>query len=249
VKPFSPSSTPICLRWLFPYKSKPLPIPIRNAFSYYLFQNKITLTLISWLFQGMRGMGRTDLICKIILEIGFFGVAINFVSGSFGFRAFVALLIAHTLNWFLNSNFWVIGRYIGITRTDPHYFAEYLGKLIRRLEKIMAIDAVIVIGGASRQKGIKRTSDVDMFFIRKRGVTNASMAAVITIKERIYAFFNKFPLHLEFYDDISMMDRHRQDEVPYLLKDFSGFASAYYKKKGRNLSDFEGYEKEAEKAS
>ncbi len=249
VKCFIPSSIPMCLRWFFPYKPKPLPIPIRNVFSYYLFQNKLTLTLINWLFQGMRGMGRADLIGKIVLEIVFFGVTTIFVSGSFGFRVFVALLIAHTLNWFLNSNFWVIGRYIGITRTNPRYFAKYLKGLIRRLQKTSAIDAVIIIGGISREQGIKETSDVDIFFIRQKGLVNAIIAAAVTIKERIYAFFSKFPLHLELYDDISMMDKHRQDEVPYILKDISGIASAYYKKQDRMTAQFDDYKKEAQSSS
>jgi hypothetical protein len=239
----------MCFRWLFPYKPKHFPIPIRHALSYILFQNKITLTLINWLFQGMLGMGRADLTGKIILEIIFFGMAMIFVSGSFGFRAIIALLIAHTLNWVLNSNFWVIGRYIGITRTNPHYFAKYLKGLMRRLEGTSAIDATVVIGGVSREQGIKETSDVDMFFIRKRGLIKAIIAVMVTIKERIYAFFCKFPLHLELYETMTMMDKHRKDEVPYILKDISGIASAYYKKQGRGIARIEEYEKEAQSTS
>jgi len=197
----------------------------------------------------MRGMGHADLIGKIILEIIFFGIAIIFVSGSFGFRAFVALIIAHTLNWFLNTHFWDTGRFLGITRTPLRRFAPYVKQLMLRSHKYSAIDAVIVIGGVSREQGIKKTSDVDIFFIRKKGLINAIVATVITIKERTYAFFSKFPLHLEFYDDISMMDKHRQDEVPYILKDISGIASAYYKRQNRMTAQFDDYEKEAQGSS
>jgi hypothetical protein len=246
---FIPLSIPLCVRWLFPYKPKPLPIPIHNAFSYYLLQNKITLTLINWLFQGMRGMGRVDLIGKVVLEIVFFGIAFFFVNGSLGFRAFVAFLIAHTLNWFLNTHFWVTGRFLGITRTRLRRFAPYIKQLMLRLHRCSALDGVIIIGGVSREEGIKTTSDVDIFFIRKKGLINAIVAAAVTIKERSHAFVSKFPLHLEFYDDISMMDRHRKDEVPYILKDSSGIAGAYYQKQHRKTAQFEDYEKEAQGSS
>jgi hypothetical protein len=211
-----------------------------------MLQNKITLTLINWLFQGLRGMGRVDLIGKVVLEIVFFSIALIFVSGSFGFRAFVALLIAHTLNWFLNTHFWDTGRFLGITRTPLHRFTPYVKHLMLRLHRSSAIDAVIIIGGVSREEGIKKTSDVDIFFIRKKGLINAIVAMLITIKERSHAFFSKFPLHLELYDDISMMDKHRKDEIPYILKDISGVADAYYQKQDRMTAQFDDYEKEAQ---
>jgi len=194
-------------------------------------------------------MGRVDLIGKAVLEIVFFGIAFIFISGSPGFRVSVALLIAHTLNWFLNTHFWTTGRFLGITRTPVHRFAPYIKQLMLRLHRCSAIDAVIIIGGVSREEGIKTTSDVDIFFIRKKGLINAIVAAAVTIKERFYAFFSKFPLHLEFYDNISMMDRHRKDEVPYILKDISGIAGAYYQKQHRKTAQFDDYEKEAQGSS
>lgn len=246
---FSISSIPCCLRWLFPYKQKPLPISTQAPILYYMLQNKVSLVLINWLFQGMRGMGFTDLIGKICLEFVFFSMALICVNGTGAFPIVVALFIARTLNWFLNSHFWVMGRYLGITRSDPGRFPEYLKKVMDRLQKCSSIDAVIVIGGASRKQGVKETSDIDIFFIRRPGLINGVSAVRVTVRERILAFFQKFPLHLELYDTIQMMDRHRKDETPFVLKDVLGRATAYYTRQEREIAGFDEYEREAQKTA
>lgn len=249
VKCFIPSSIPMCLRWLFPYKVKPLPIPIRNAFSYYLFQNKISLTIINWLFQGMRGMGYADLVGKICLEITVFSLIFPVISGSVLQKLVVSIACAHTFNWFFNSHFWVFGRYLGITRTSIERFPKYLRGVMNRLQNCPAIDSIIVIGGASRKEGVKITSDIDMFIIRKQGFLNGFIAVLITIKERILSFVTKFPLDLYLYDEIKTMDKHRDDERAFILKDVHDQVKAYYNSKGRKVAGFTEYERAAKKTA
>lgn len=242
-KYFIPTAIPPCIRWLFPYKVKPLPVPIRNAFSYYLFQNKITLTAINWLFQGMKGMGNSDLIGKIILEVIFFATAFSIVSGTVLYRLAISFVYAHTFNWLFNSHFWVFGRYIGTTRTNIERFPKYLKGVMNRMQNCSAIDSIIVIGGASRQEGVKITSDIDMFFIRNQGFLSILIAMLITFRERFLAFATKFPLDLYLYDKIETMDKHRKDEKAFILKDAYSRASAYYNLQGREVAGFEEYER------
>lgn len=249
VKSDTPSNTsphiPSYIEWLFPYKKKPLPISTNTTLSYYLFQNKISLALINWAFQGMRGMDKTDLAGKICFELLLFALFISLVQITF-MNIFFAFFLAHTFNWFLNSNFWVIGRYLGITRTDPARFSFYLRKVMYRMQQCSSIDAVIVIGGASRKQGVRETSDIDIFFIRDHGFFNGIRAVISTIRERIIAFLHRFPLHLELYDSIKTMERHRKDETPFVLKDNHREARGYYESQGRKIAGFDEYRKEAE---
>jgi len=238
---------PAFMRFLFPYKQKELPFSTQHPFLIFLLQNKLSLSLINWTFQGMREIGITDLTGKICLEVLFFSIALTFVNGPAFYRLVGALLIAHTFSWLFNSHFWVFGRYLGITRTDPARFPKYLNQLMQRLNNCRAIDVVLVIGGASRKKGIAPTSDVDIFFVKRPGFINGIRAVMITIKERALAFILKFPLHLELYDRIEMMDRHRKDETPFILKDDRGCASSYYSAQGRRFAAFEEYCEQAKK--
>lgn len=244
-KYFIPTAIPPCIRWLFPYKIKPS-LPKRTPLLYYIFQNKISILAINWLLQGMRGMGKTDLLGKVVLELILTSAFFIAVEGTFLLKIGLSLFIAHTLNWLINAHFWDTGRFLGITRTNPNRFLPYVKKIKDRSEDSQAIDSIIIIGGTSRGQGIKETSDIDMLFIKKGGIVNTINAELISIRERAIAFFLRFPLHLELYDSITMMGKHCNDEIPFVLKDASGNAKAYYKKQDRMTAQFDDYEKEAQ---
>lgn len=234
---------PPFLRWLFPYKIKNLPFVTDNVLLYYLCQNKITLTLINWLFQGMLGMSCSDLIGKICIEIAVFGPIFSIIDGSILYKLVISFVCAHTFNWLFNSHFWVFGRYLGITRTDIKRFPNYLQEVRSRLHNCSAIESIIIIGGVSRKEGVKITSDIDMFIIRNRGLINGLNAVFFTIRERFLAFIKKFPLDLYLYDEVETMDKHRYDEKAFILKDVHRRASAYYNSRGRKVAGLDEYEK------
>lgn len=236
-------SVPSSLAWLFPYKRKGLSISTKSALSYYLFQNKISLIFINWLFQGMKGMGKADLIGKIFFDIMIFAVIFFFIKDEISYRIGSALILAHTANWLINTHFWDFGRFIGITRTPPERFLPYLQKIEDKIRSDGSIPSAIVIGGISRNQGFKTTSDIDMIFIRGKGFNNALKAVLVTIRERTRAFCSKFPLHLELYDSIEFMNRHRTDEVPIVIKDINGEVKDWYGTAGRNTMKLEDYEK------
>jgi len=237
----STPTVPAILSWLFPYKKKGLSVSTGSALRYYLFQNKISLLLINWLFQGMRSMGTADLTGKVIFEILFFGFFLFIFNGSLIYRITISLIAAHTVNWLINAHFWDLGRFMGITRTSPNRFFPYLRKMMSRISQNNSIVAIIVIGGVSRNAGFRETSDVDMIFIRGKGFKNAVRSVLVTVRERFSAFFRKFPLHVELYENMSSV-RHRNDEVPIVLKDVGNIVSYWYKKTGgitRSLDDFD----------
>lgn len=234
---------PSFLAWLFPYKRKGFSISTKSPLSYYLFQNKISLIFINWLFQGIKGMGKADLIGKIFFDVLIFIVILFFLNGVGLHRISLALILAHTFNWLINTHFWDVGRFLGITRTSPDRFFPYLQKIKDKIERDGSIPSAIVIGGISRNQGFKTTSDIDMIFIRGRGFKNALKAVLVTIRERARAFFSKFPLHLELYDNMEFMNRHRTDEVPIVLKDINGNVKDWYDKAGRTIITLENCKK------
>lgn len=227
---------PSYLSWLFPYKKKGLSLATGSPLSYYLFQNKISLGVINWTFQGIRSMGFTDIIGKFLMEVIFFALCIS-IWGSAQPRAVVfSLLSAHTLNWLLNSHFWDVGRFLGITRTSPERFVPYIRAIGERVAGSASINSVIVVGGVSRNAGFRETSDVDMIFITAGGFRNSLIAECVTIRERVFAFFLKFPLHLELYDTMEPMHRFRTDEIPILIKDADDRARHWYEDAERAVS-------------
>jgi|GEM_PF-3784287 len=230
------------LSWLFPYKDKKIPLPTDHKFLYYVFQNKISLTFINWLFQGMLGMGYADLTGKIALEVILLTLSLVALGDLSIYNISIALILSHTVNWLINSHFWDFGRYLGITRTPPERFFPYIHRVVRRINKNRSIYIAIIIGSISRKRELKETSDVDMIFIRGKGLKNAINAVLVTMRERAIAFFYKFPLHLDLYDTIEMTTKHREDETPVVLKDTGDAAKAWYRKAGRemiNLGDYE----------
>jgi hypothetical protein len=238
---------PFFLSWLFPYKKKGLSILTLSPLAYYLFQNKISLTVINWMFQGIRGMGVADLIGKIALEVLFFLFSLFFLSMEeiTLYYIFGAIISAHTLNWLLNTHFWDLGRFLGITRTSPKRFYPYIEALMKRVHGDSSLPVVIIIGGISRNEGFKTTSDIDMIFVRGKGIMNTIKVVLITIRERMTAFFCKFPLHLELYDGIEDMSRHRTDEVPFVLRDIRGMAESWYSKSGRRVMDMDEFRRKS----
>ncbi len=234
---------PPLLSWLFPYKRKGLSIDTQSSLKYYVFQNKISLTIINWLFQGMRSMGAADLVGKVLLEIILFSISFVILEGLIVYRIIIALIVAHTINWMINAHFWDVGRFIGITRTPPDRFFPYLRKVMDNVNDTNSIVAVIVIGGISRNAGFKETSDVDMIFIKEKGVKNATISVLVTVRERAKAFITKFPLHLELYDSMSLV-KHRTDEVPIVLKDVGDIVKTYYKKAGHRTANLDDYDRQ-----
>lgn len=235
---------PSFLRWLFPYKKKKLFFSIKSPSFYYLFQNKISLTFVNWLFQGMMGMHATDLTGKIIFELVFFFIFVLLLNEySIIYRVCLTFFLSHTLNWLLNSHFWTFGRFLGITHTDRKRFSVYLKELRERVDNDASIVSIIIIGSISRNEGFRTTSDVDIVFIRKEGFPNAVRAVLVTVRERATAFLNKFPLELHLYDSVDTMKKHRADEIPVILKDTCAIAQSWYSRTGRTVTRLEDFER------
>ena len=189
---------------------------------------------INWVFQGILGMDATDRWFKIgfdiVLTVGLSAVLIRFMPAS-GTVA-LSLFLAHTANWLLNGHFYVIGRYVGFTRTSVDRIWAYTSGVAARARCCPALLGAVVHGAVTRGEGIRTTSDVDVRFIRRPGLGNGFRAAWFTFLERARAFFARFPLDPYLLDDVDLLARMRTDEKPILLHDLDGVLQAYYADRG-----------------
>ncbi|MBN2372457.1 hypothetical protein JXL19_01535 [bacterium] len=221
---------PALLSWLFPYKDKDLPVSIKSPLAYYLIQNKITLIIINWVFQGILGMDKTEILFHLgydlVWAIIFFGLLANLIG--WWTAMFFSIILAHTLNWLLNSHFWVMGRYIGISRVSTEKIYSYLERFYDNFSENRALLGAVVLGNMRRGGSIKTTSDLDLRVIRKRGLLNAILSNLILAGLKTSAFLKRFPLDIYLLDDVIGLSRYRLDESPLILFDRGGDIRGFY---------------------
>jgi len=193
----------------------------RNKILYLFMQNKVSIIFINWLFQGIFGLSKIDLVGKIIIEILII-LIVNVAAGEITFAGvIISILIAHTFNWIFNTHFWVLGRFVGITKTPTHRFYSYLKKMQKRISR--------------------NTSDLDIFLFSQPQLNSKVKAVLFTIKERIIAFLWRFPLDLYLYENLVEMSKHRKDEVPFVLYDTKNIVRAYYEKQDRKIAHLKDF--------
>lgn len=213
----------------------------KNKMLYLALQNKLSIIVINWLFQGMMGFSRIDLIGKFVFELTWFIIFVV-IWGKISLAGIIfSLLLAHTLNWMSNTHFWVLGRYLGITKNPTYRHYNYLKKLQQKILRTDVFSGVIILGGASRGEGVRKNSDVDIFFISKRDFKSKLKAVSLTIKERIMAFISQYPLDLYLYEKVTDMTKHRTDEVPFLLYDPEKIVEKFYESQGRKVAYLENF--------
>ena len=216
----------------------------KNPLVYRLMISPPGVIVINWTFQGMLGMNRSELIFHLTIDVFFtilflliFMNIVNFWP-SLG----ISFLMAHTTNWLLNSHFWVMGRYIGISETSVKRVNNYMSEIKNLLQEKSSIQAIVVVGNMTRGGKIKSTSDLDVRFIREKGFLNTILSNLFMVKIKVIAFFRKIPLDVYLLDEIRQLSRLRSDEVPIILKDVNDEVSKWYKCHGRESKKYEDFD-------
>jgi len=178
------------------------------------------LTFSSWLFQGVLYMDTTEKYFKILLDI--FIILPIFVILNFYLNIhsslFLAIILAHTINWVFNGQIFVLLKNLELSRTKEKSFVEYLNTIREKVENENSIIAVAAFGSLSNKK-LKKTSDLDIRLIRRRGIINGIKSCIFVLKERTSSFFSGFPLDIYLLDNCDMINRHIKNEKPFILYD------------------------------
>ena len=196
-----------------------------------LYQSKFGVVLSNWLTQCMLYAEFTEVLFRLTLELVVFLIllAITLAFSEFRFStALVVLIISHTVTFFINGQFFVLGRFLGIVQNKPKYFIEYSEKIRENLKNKKSIMALVMFGSLSREK-FSSSSDLDIRVISKDCFSDAFISCFWTFIERFRALINKYPLDIYVVTKNNGLEKLRDDEPPIILFDKEAFISNHYK--------------------
>ena len=84
---------------------------------------------------------------------------------------------------------------------------------------------------------VRSDSDIDIRYVRERGMANAVRANLFSLREKIRALFLRMPLDSYICDELTSLDRLREDERPIILYDPHGVLKEKYQNRGYDLVD------------
>ena len=212
----------------------------KNEILYKLMTSRVGVVCINWVFQGVLGMDRAERVFKILLDL----LLTMLASAAFSLARFPlwlavasGFITAHTINWLFNTHFWVMGRYLGITHNPRSRILTYIRFLAEVAQDRAFLLGVIVFGNMTRGGEVRSDSDIDVRYVREKGVANAVRANLFSLREKIRALFLKMPLDSYICDELSSLDRLRKEERPIILYDPHGVLKEKYQSRGYDLVD------------
>ena len=191
------------------------------------------LIITNWFFQSIVNADRTEKIYKIsftvVLTVITYSTLNQFLIFSNVKLAITSFIIAHTLNWVVNGNFYnlIIHRLL-LAQISKEDLFNYLLKLE---EKLKDKDWIVYAAsfGSICNGNLKDSSDVDISIVRKPGLKNAILAIVFSVKEKKYADFNKIPLELYISDTPeNSMKRFSVEKNPVIVYDKESAIDLHY---------------------
>ncbi|WP_117882514.1 hypothetical protein [Aureibaculum luteum] len=194
------------------------------------------LIFTNWIFQGIPLGSRIERIYKIsftvffwvIFFVVFYFILNNSMAGSliFGF------LIAHTINWFVNCNFYVIFTHrIKWFKIPPIRLFNQLYAIQNRLDNKKWILYSTSSGGICRGT-MDGNSDIDVSLVIKPGMKNILSAILFFVKEKKIADFNRVPLDIFISESPDeSLERSNRQENPVVICDPNDTIDKYYKEK------------------
>jgi len=218
--------------WLNMIKKKPLPKSFKHSILGRLYQTKAGVLFANWLFQGIRYMNVYEVSLKLLLDIS---IAFFLINSRLPLRGTVwgifSIVLAHTLNWLLNSQFYVTMRYVIPASRPTNVYKEYLQGMLNRGLKRRWLDGIAVFGSYCRGT-VHGNSDLDVRFTVLPGVIPGLFGALYCLEERVRAFFTGFPLDIYSCSGSAGLEKLRTDETPVILLDKSGLLRPIYAGQG-----------------
>ena len=221
----------------YTFKKKKFAWEPENEFIVDLMNSKLGVMTINWAFQGILGADRTEQIFKLAFDL-IFTLIFTVILAQFQNIVIAfpfAMILAHTVNWLFNGQFWVAGRFCGITKNSRQKILDYLKAVDRRVSGAGSLLGAAIFGSPARGLELRSNSDIDLRLVRRRGVMNGIIANLIGLSEKARAFVSGIPLHLFVYDSMDSLNRLRVDEKPYILYDPDDLLKAKYRHKGYRL--------------
>lgn len=193
-----------------------------NRFLLALMQSSAGILAINWIFQGMLGMQRKELVFRLLLEALLAFLLFCLLVGCYPvfIATVLSIAIAHTINWLFNTHLWVCMRYTPFYRRSPKAIERYLAGLEAGLSRRVWLREAVIIGSLGGSPGVQSDkSDIDLRIIFPKGLCAWVKTNVLLMGLRTKALFTMIPLDLYAYDEVSALDRFRQDEGLTIILD------------------------------
>ncbi len=190
----------------------------------------------NWLMQGIFHADKSEKLYKIMFTISFWIIigAILFFGGEMSFiqSLLMGFFLAHSLNWLINCNFFVlfVHRMKWLKTSKPALFTQ-LYDIQNRLEGIKNKDWILycVSHGGICKGTLNQHSDIDVSLIRKPGLKNMLSAIIFYVKEKKYADFKGVPLDIFICDSPeNCIERSKRQKNPIVLLDHDNLVDVYY---------------------
>ncbi|MEM1831806.1 MAG: hypothetical protein QXJ97_09800 [Desulfurococcaceae archaeon] len=161
---------------------------VKNKYLKAILASRLSL-VVNWAFQGVKIADATENGFRLLLDFTFFVVA-YIISGSLSI-SILALVIAHTINYLINSNGPRIQVVLG-KKTDVEYSLQAIENYVKNNPPSGYVEAVVVFGSVIK-KSISKYSDIDIRVVRRKGIKNALLSLLWTMKFRLYMWRHGIP--------------------------------------------------------
>jgi predicted nucleotidyltransferase len=187
-----------------------------------LLGNVAFALLVHWCFQGLLYADRTERAFKVgltatgaILLTGFLGLFLPL-----GWAFVIALVVAHTLSFAMNSHPFVVLKHFGMVKTGQKEVEGVIQRLATESSREPGIVWAGVYGSLARNSW-NEFSDLDVRLVRRPGWANGIRACWFLLRQRALATWQRFPLDMYVLDSPKLLERMRADEPPLVILDRS----------------------------
>lgn len=207
---------------LFQIHKKKLPGVLLKMPGHNLLRLGGFIAIAAWIFQGMRYMDWRETLLKLVLD------AFLIVGGVFlGLPWWLAVMIAHSLNFMFNGQLLAMFTHMGATDISPMFFLEETLRWAERLEKHPCVGSALAFGSLTCGE-YKQTSDIDLRLVPAPGKWNFWCCVLLAFKMRCIAFIRSYPLDLYVFSLPVLSQKMRTDEPPVLLSGTDDGLSSVY---------------------
>lgn len=165
----------------------------------------------AWIFQGVRITNWREVIVRYLIDV-ILTVALCLT----GLHWLLSFVIAHTLNFIFNGQYFAMFTHMGATGVTAEKFLEKTIMISREISTKKFCSAAIAYGSLSRGC-FKSTSDIDLRLVPAIGEANWWKLAIWAVWLRMRAFVWGYPLDMYCYDAEVLIKKMRSDELPIIL--------------------------------
>jgi L-malate glycosyltransferase len=192
------------------------------------------LIVSNWVFQSIPNADRTEKIYKLSFTFLFWFllfITLNYLfSVHISITIILSFVIAHTLNWIVNGNFYnlIIHRLMLVNLSKENLF-NYLNILEKKIETQNWVLYAAAFGSVCKGN-LKDSSDLDISIVRKSGFKNALKSIWFALREKKIADFNGIPLEIYISDSPQdSIKRFGAEKNPVIISDSDNTISKFYK--------------------